>query len=81
MKFSTKIFFSKCDLIQIKLRIWSPLLKKSFIENFIFFCAVNTLQKTTNCINNGMFNYSQKATEISYKTERNKMRMIVKQSH
>ena len=38
MKFSIKDFFSKCDQIRRKLRIWSHLLKKSL--NFIF-CAVS----------------------------------------
>ena len=36
MKFSIKGFFSKCDQSCRKLRIWSHLLKKSFMENFIF---------------------------------------------
>ena len=44
MKFSIKDFFSKCDQIRSFLRIWSHLLKKSFMENFIF-CAV-TLKDT-----------------------------------
>ena len=39
MKFSIKDFFSKCDQIRRKLRIWSHLRKKSLMENFIF-CAV-----------------------------------------
>ena len=39
MKFSIKDFFSKCDQIRSILRIWSNLLKKSLLENFIF-CAV-----------------------------------------
>ena len=39
MKFSIKDFFSKCDQIHRKLRIWSHLLKKSLMENFIS-CAV-----------------------------------------
>ena len=39
MKFSIKDFFRKCDRIRRKLRIWSHLLKKSLMENFIF-CAV-----------------------------------------
>ena len=39
LKFSIKDFFSKCDRIRRKLRIWSHLLKKSLMENFIF-CAV-----------------------------------------
>ena len=41
MKFSIKDFFSKCDQIRRKLRIWSHLLKKSSMENFIF-CAVSS---------------------------------------
>ena len=39
IKFSIKYFFSKCGQIRKKLRIWSNLLKKSLMENFIF-CAV-----------------------------------------
>ena len=39
MKFSMKDFLSKCDHIRKKLRIWSYLLKKSFMENFII-CAL-----------------------------------------
>ena len=35
-KFSITDFFSKCDQIRRKLRIWSHLLKKSLLENFIF---------------------------------------------
>ena len=42
MKFPIKDFFSKCDQIRRKLRIWSHLLKKSLMENFIF-CAVFTI--------------------------------------
>ena len=39
MKFFIKDFFSKCDQIRKKLQIWSHLLKKSLMENFIL-CAV-----------------------------------------
>ena len=39
MKFSTKDFFGGCDQIRKNLRIWSHLLKKPLVENFIF-CAV-----------------------------------------
>ena len=39
MKFFIKDFFSKCDQICRKLRIWSHLLKKFLMEN-LFFCAV-----------------------------------------
>ena len=38
-KFSIKDFFSKCDQIRRKLRIWSHLQQKSLMDNFIF-CAV-----------------------------------------
>ena len=36
MKFPIKDFFSKCDQIRRKLRIWLHLLKESLTENFIF---------------------------------------------
>ena len=36
MKFSIKDFFSKYDQIRSFLRIWSYLLKKFLMENFIF---------------------------------------------
>ena len=36
MKFSIKDFFSKCDQIRSILRIWSHLLNKFLMENFIF---------------------------------------------
>ena len=36
MKFSIKDFFSKCDQIRRKLRIWLHLLKKSLMDNFTF---------------------------------------------
>ena len=39
MKFSIKDFSSKCDQTRSFLRIWSHLLEKSLMENFIF-CAV-----------------------------------------
>ena len=40
MKFSIKDFFSKCNQICRKLRIWSHLLKRSSMENFIFLSRV-----------------------------------------
>ena len=36
VKFSIKDVFSKYDQIRRKLRIWSHLVKKSLMENFIF---------------------------------------------
>ena len=45
MKFFSKDFFIKCDQIRKKLRIWSPLLKKSLMENFIFSAVISTLHE------------------------------------
>ena len=36
MKFSITDFFNKCDQVRSFLRIWSHLLKKPLMENFIF---------------------------------------------
>ena len=43
MKFSIKDFFSNCDQIRTFLRVWSHLLKKFLVENFIL-CAVLSTQ-------------------------------------
>ena len=43
MKFSITDFFNKCDQVRSFLRIWSHLLKKSVIENFIFCAVTNEL--------------------------------------
>ena len=53
MKFSIKDLFSnKCDQICSYLWIWSNLLKKFLMENFIF-CAVFIVKKLTEeCKNN-----------------------------
>ena len=59
MKFSIKDLFSKCDQIRRKLRIWSHLLKKSLMENFIF-CAVDLPTKIIKA-NSDIF------TEVIYK--------------
>ena len=48
MKFSSKDFFSKCDQIRRKLWIWSHLLKKSLMENFIFCAVLNEVFPTIN---------------------------------
>ena len=42
MKFSIKDFFGKCEQIHRKLRVWSHLLKKPLMENFIFCAVFNT---------------------------------------
>ena len=44
MKFSTEDFFNKCDQIRSSLWIWSHLLKKSLMKNFIF-CALKNKQQ------------------------------------
>ena len=41
IKFFIKDFCRKCDQIRSFLQIWSLLLKKSFMENFIFFCGMS----------------------------------------
>ena len=44
MKFSIKDFFSKCDQSSF-LWIWSHLMKKSLMENFIFLCSGSWLSR------------------------------------
>ena len=48
MEFSMKHFFSKFDHIRRFLQIWSHILKKSLMENFIF-CVVIARKKTRKC--------------------------------
>ena len=55
MKFSMKDFFSKCDQILGKLPIWSHLLKKSLMENFIF----------VQCVFKKVLGYLQKFMSLS----------------
>ena len=45
MKFSIKDFFSVYEQARRKLRIWSHIPKKSFMENFTF-CAVKSPLKS-----------------------------------
>ena len=49
MKFSIMDFISKCDQFRRKLRIWSHLLKKSLMGNFIF-CVVTKKHFTKNAL-------------------------------
>ena len=44
IRFPIKDFFSKCKYIRSFLRIWSNILKKFLVENFIF-CAVSVAPK------------------------------------
>ena len=47
MKFSIKGFFSECDQIRFKLRIWSHLLEKSLWENLLFLCTGSSSYQST----------------------------------
>ena len=60
MKFSIKEFFSTCDQIRWRLWIWSHLLKKSLMENFIF-CVVLAKQI-------GIYDLSNWITFLNFKT-------------
>ena len=44
MKLSIKDFFSKCDQIRRKLRIWSNLLKKPLMEKLHCLCSDDEIQ-------------------------------------
>ena len=56
MKFFIKDFFSKCNQSCRKLQIWSHLLEKSLMEDFIF-CAV--FQGTINIERKTIFSFSK----------------------
>ena len=56
MKFSIKDFFSKWDQIWRFRRIWSRLLKKSLMENFIF-CAVLKFGIIRSCHSSSTFKF------------------------
>ena len=54
MKFSSKDFVRKCDEIRSFLWIWSHLMKKYLMENFIFclvFCEARCLMIAKHCNN------------------------------
>ena len=70
MKFSIKDFFSKCDQIRSFLQIWSHLLKKSLMKNFIFCAVIVESSEFYNChltfnlfSNNASFLYTLKTSE------------------
>ena len=63
LKFSIKDFFGKCDQIRSFLRIWSHLLKESFMENFIF-CAVNNDNNNDNSNNDNDNNTNSNLTSL-----------------
>ena len=59
MKFSFRDFFSKCDQICRKLRIWSHLLKKSLMKSF-FFCALKVSTNTDKLVESTSKNFHGK---------------------
>ena len=65
MKFSIKDFLSKYDQIQSFLRIWSHLLKKSSIENFIY-CAVKASQSLNGKTDNDLEMAQHKKKKIDF---------------
>ena len=69
MKFSIKNFFSKYDEIRRKLQIWSHLLKKSLMENFIFWAVKaleNIFQSRTS--NRCFYIFELKVRDTKFKT-------------
>ena len=64
IKFSIEYLFSKYDQIRRNLQIWSHLLEKSIMENFIF-CEVPDFASTLSLTNELMFlSYFWKNMEI-----------------
>ena len=64
MKFFITDFFSKCDQISRNLRIWSHLLKKSIMENFISCAVYNQSIKVQVTTNNNIKKRRQALREI-----------------
>ena len=72
VKFSINDFFSKCDRICSFLRIWSLLVKKSLMENFIF-CAVCSFESRKMKISNRKICWSKEyILRLSAKKNRKK---------
>ena len=75
MKFSITNFFSKCDQIRRKLRIWSHLLKKSVMVNFIFcamlltFLTYFTAENSRLSTSSGLGNLTQPLKKIGFTGE------------
>ena len=67
MKLSITDFFSKCDQIRSFLRLWSHLLKKSLMKNFIF-CTLQLTQKDNPQKISFRINYINKRIRFSWRT-------------
>ena len=59
MKFSIKDFFRKYDQIRRMLRVWSHLLKKSLMENFIFCAVMVPISSRSICIVKNLIIYKE----------------------
>ena len=64
MKLFVKDFFRKCDLIRRKLRIWSHLLKKSLMENFVF-CTESIVKRGVDIWSNFLRHFKELVDEKS----------------
>ena len=79
MKFSITDFVSKCDQIRRKLRIWTHILEKSVMENFIF-CAVihsSYLMSSTRGTYVWYFDLASKSHHWSLKSFDNKFTCLI----
>ena len=65
MKFSIEDFFNNCDQICSFLRIWSHLLKKSIMENFIFCTVIVNQCRTKNLWSSHNCSYTQRSSKFS----------------
>ena len=65
IKCSITDFFSKCNQIRRKLRIWSHFLKKSLMQSFIF-CAVKSCRVYIDC--NLTLKFRANSQKLSVKT-------------
>ena len=63
MHFSIKDFFSKCDQIRRKLRIWSHLLKNSLMGNFIFRAVLISCHSEQSVLKHETFTSLDKVTQ------------------
>ena len=75
MTFSVKYFFNKCDQIRSFLRIWSHLLEKSLMENFIFYVVYRSILFVTTFTLNKK-TYSQRGTNVSGKLNVNTLMVL-----
>ena len=75
MTFSVKYLFNKCDQIRSFLRIWSHLLEKSLMENFIFYVVYRSILFVTTFTLNKKI-YSQRGTNVSGKLNVNTLMVL-----